>query len=1263
MLGWAHASGSLLEPARLSCNAAYSAPCSRTNSEWLAKSITQDFAEKSRNNETTLEALFQEITDQNHNMRVGFYPFVFHMENATCAAHGAVPEYVGKTLLGVFSYVGISFSDPVALMERFVAAAKNGGGWVRYIWSNGAQGHAKLAFVTLLTDEYFLGVGYENTPLPIDVPCSASFDSWCSIANVRSLLGKAQTQISLAESLPQFEAAVYELTFNKDYQIPGGFYVYMYGYDGCLKSHAILNDYLGSTFADVIVDKKLGTAEEAWELHNQFVTAAEGANTGWVRYLWKNADDKVFTKVAFVIKIDFRGKWYYLGCGFDFNSQASANPMTMAPSSGPMLPMPVSEPMTSSVQSMVESSAQSMMDSSGTAMGLSVPMFPAKPCSQSYNLPCSFRTALQLSSHALVHVISSPTSEEETWRAITEDPRFRSNDFYVFVSEFDTAICRAHGLVPGYVGMTTSEIFVQNNIPVDGNAVHNNFQKAAENGNGWVLYDWIVPGVKDSIFQKVSYVFQINLHGKRYYGGVGFNHHRAPLQEFKESGTTMNGDRILCTREYGMACSDTNVLALIGQASAELTLAGSDARVTHDREQQISRVVDDILKAINDKDPAFSVNDFYLSVFHFNSFICEDDGSGCCVAHGADRSMVGKTWQQILRKDSITSITGQHLHERLIQSCSSDYGFFDYLYSETTGEARTKRAVVASFQDVMDEDLYVVAEYFLTPPPPTCDNCPNHMECTERSQSFCKIKRKDTSHSPIPWIVALSVLIVSSALGFYYYKRRNWRKRQILAKRIKQMEEQMKGMVEIVLDTGTQLTSAQDYKDKFGLVGVGKAPSTTTKQVKIVWCWKENTAFLPRHNPSSIIPGTSFVKYQESISAQIEEAYNFWKDGRGYKEVRVDLTDKVRKIQNQASGANYVLDFEEMTQRNLWSEHVREIRRQEHVVEALQSGVVDHLPRLPRSIDFFGADGEDFLPTFKGQVIQVSKEHCDRQWLYGSVLYDPLLVDAQSKPHGNLATEGLNRILSVALHDRPTSGWFPSAVSRPADVNVMKNLLHSLGGDGVSNLKAPATWDANKEGLVLVAKNTEEYRAVEANFLAALYDQVEFVTVVGIERIQCMPLWQSYAVKKETMKLRDAKSPENRDNNQDPSVERKWLFHGTTTAVIPKIVKQGFNRAFAGRNAVAFGKGVYFARDASYSSHRAYSTPDWDGTQHIFMCRVAVGDWCQGTNGQLTPDPKPRNPLELFDSTVDNVLDPSIFVVYHDAQAYPDYLVSFQRSD
>ena len=54
------------------------------------------------------------------------------------------------------------------------------------------------------------------------------------------------------------------------------------------------------------------------------------------------------------------------------------------------------------------------------------------------------------------------------------------------------------------------------------------------------------------------------------------------------------------------------------------------------------------------------------------------------------------------------------------------------------------------------------------------------------------------------------------------------------------------------------------------------------------------------------------------------------------------------------------------------------------------------------------------------------------------------------------------------------------------------------------------------------------------------------------------------------------------------ALERVWLFHGTDEATVPKITQQGFNRSFCGKNATAFGKGVYFARDSAYSTQRQY---------------------------------------------------------------------------
>ena len=94
---------------------------------------------------------------------------------------------------------------------------------------------------------------------------------------------------------------------------------------------------------------------------------------------------------------------------------------------------------------------------------------------------------------------------------------------------------------------------------------------------------------------------------------------------------------------------------------------------------------------------------------------------------------------------------------------------------------------------------------------------------------------------------------------------------------------------------------------------------------------------------------------------------------------------------------------------------------------------------------------------------------------------------------------------------------------------------------------------------------------------------------------QNMSMWQSYAVKRQTVYMRAEKEAGNaspgklhfpaspgkhpkHDFTTSSRYERVWLFHGTDQDTVPKIYQQGFNRSFCGKNATMYGKGVYFAR-------------------------------------------------------------------------------------
>ncbi|XP_044108150.1 protein mono-ADP-ribosyltransferase PARP15-like isoform X4 [Neovison vison] len=153
-----------------------------------------------------------------------------------------------------------------------------------------------------------------------------------------------------------------------------------------------------------------------------------------------------------------------------------------------------------------------------------------------------------------------------------------------------------------------------------------------------------------------------------------------------------------------------------------------------------------------------------------------------------------------------------------------------------------------------------------------------------------------------------------------------------------------------------------------------------------------------------------------------------------------------------------------------------------------------------------------------------------------------------------------------------------------------------------------------------------------------------------IERIQNVCIWQSYQIKKNHMDMKNGHT----DNE-------RILFHGTDADSVPYVNEHGFNRSYAGKNGAAYGQGTYFAVNAKYSANDKYSTPDSNGRKHVYVVRVLTGVYTCGHARLVTPPSKnPHNPTDLFDSVTDDTQHPSLFVVFSDNQAYPEYLITFR---
>lgn len=94
--------------------------------------------------------------------------------------------------------------------------------------------------------------------------------------------------------------------------------------------------------------------------------------------------------------------------------------------------------------------------------------------------------------------------------------------------------------------------------------------------------------------------------------------------------------------------------------------------------------------------------------------------------------------------------------------------------------------------------------------------------------------------------------------------------------------------------------------------------------------------------------------------------------------------------------------------------------------------------------------------------------------------------------------------------------------------------------------------------------------------------------------------------------------------------------------------------------AIAYGEGVYFARDASLSASDTYSVPDSSGNKRMYLCKVLTGEFTLGGRGMKIPPNKTATHDILYDCVVNNTTDPTIYIIFHDTQAYPAYMITFR---
>jgi len=196
---------------------------------------------------------------------------------------------------------------------------------------------------------------------------------------------------------------------------------------------------------------------------------------------------------------------------------------------------------------------------------------------------------------------------------------------------------------------------------------------------------------------------------------------------------------------------------------------------------------------------------------------------------------------------------------------------------------------------------------------------------------------------------------------------------------------------------------------------------------------------------------------------------------------------------------------------------------------------------------------------------------------------------------------------------------------------------------------------AGKEGLDAAKLFAVKAGSVEhAEIVAEFAKTLPHAIVDKLERVENGYLQEGFQLQAKTLERQVGAADYN------AATMRQMLFHGTEAveAIINSTDGHGFLPLLSGSRVGAIhGDGTYFARDAKYSND--YARTIGNGQKQMLVAEVLVGRWTKGRKGMSVYPLLPGEMYKKYNSLVDHVVNPSIFVVQHSNEAYPAYLLTY----
>ncbi|XP_075284771.1 protein mono-ADP-ribosyltransferase PARP12 [Opisthocomus hoazin] len=287
-----------------------------------------------------------------------------------------------------------------------------------------------------------------------------------------------------------------------------------------------------------------------------------------------------------------------------------------------------------------------------------------------------------------------------------------------------------------------------------------------------------------------------------------------------------------------------------------------------------------------------------------------------------------------------------------------------------------------------------------------------------------------------------------------------------------------------------------------------------------------------------------------------------------------------------------------------------------------------------------------------GQWIEYGEEHPDH--CCATVTSEILEKEFQTDHSSIVLFRAGSQTYELSFEDMVQTN-FRYATQRKV-ARQLKSLCSQRGQNRSQNITpscfaCPPQWDKSALPdtgfkLVQLSYTSHEYGNIKRLFQRTMKNYY----IHQLQRIQNLTLWQSFQWQKQQMKKL----------SKSKRVDERLLFHGTNPSHMRAICEQNFDWRICGTHGTMYGKGSYFARDASYSHNYCSSR---SGRYSMFVAHVLVGEFVKGNSRYVRPPARPGNSTRLYDSCVDDPTDPSIFVIFEKQQIYPAYILEYSSED